>query len=446
MNHPTITLGVCGTFGSPNGFQQCFYQATPFSRSLDLDSKALEVAAGTPLFMLRRDGDTNTVCLAAYSAAREPQSSRRGTFIGSAIVLPAGQYGAAALQALIEELHNDVISAPQNMVDGVLQVSEAVGLTVAEPNNLKAAEDSLQAGRQQFTSVVAGQVALVSGLASQLAQFIQWAFRYFPHFDTLYFTANANTQHNAAQKGMVPILNWPQFESEKEAVVAAEKAAQKQAEESKRADSQRGKKGASPAGGNTAFAEWDETDTQWSTSERKQRVAEHNNLLAHYNSLAAQYQIPDEPAGKSPKPKKAKKVRRLNRYKIAFFVLALLVAGAGSYLLFAGSQQRKANEAAAIAIANRQKAGQAPLNPAPNATLDSTLRATLFPGSLRGFSADSITAIVYANAATRATETWPQMQAQYRNTLVAANPGCFVGTGNAYWFVCDSLPVLPVRR
>ena len=266
MNHNTIALGVCGTFGSPNGFQQCFYQTTPFSRSLDLDSKALEIAPGEPLFMIRRDGDTHTVCLAAYSSAREPQSSRRGTFIGSAVALPAGQFSAQKLSDLIVELHSDVILAPENIVDGVLQVGEAVKLTVAEPHALKGAEESMQAGRQKSLPVLPGQVALIAGSPQNLTAFLETGLHYFTDFDTLYFTANADTHRNAVQKGLVPVLSWQQFESEKEIIVQQEKAAAKQAEEAKRAASKKKSKTASSPAEEVAFFEPWEQGAQWSRS------------------------------------------------------------------------------------------------------------------------------------------------------------------------------------
>jgi hypothetical protein len=447
MNHNTIALGVCGTFGSPNGFQQCFYQPTPFSRSLDLDSKSLEVCAGAPLFMLRRDGATETVCLAAYSSAREPQSSRRGTFIGSALVLPAGHFSAEALQSLIEELHNDVISAPQNLVDGVLQVSEAVALTVAEPHTLKAAEESLQAGRQQSVSVMAGQVALVSGTAGQLARFLEWSFRYFPHYDTLYFTANADTQRSVDTKGLVPVLTWKQFESEKEALVAEEKAAIRQAQELERQASQKPKRKSSAASSDSSPFELWESGAQWSRSEREQRIEEHNNLLRLYHSVAAQLQKAAEtgsivPAGKE----KHRKKRRLNLYKMAFWILLTLLIVGGSYWAITTLQQRKEAVAEALALADRDKFEHAPLDPAPTANLDSATRALLFPQGLRGWSADSVTSVMYAQKPDLTAEYWPRMQSKYRNALVAGNSGCFVGSGTAFYCICDTLAFIPVHQ
>ena len=444
MNQPTLALGVCGTFGSPNGFQQCFYQPTLFSRSLDLDSKVLEVSAGEPLFMLRRDGTTNTVCLAAYSFAREPQSSRRGTFIGSALALPAGQFSAEALSALIEELHNDVISEPQNIVDGVLQVSEAVALTVAEPHHLKAAEESLRAGRQQPVPVIDGQVALVSGTAEQLTLFLQWAFRYFAHFDTLYFTANPDTQRSAGLKTLVPVLSWKQFEREKDALIAAEKAAARQSQESARPNAKRLRQETPPSGKSRPFEPWDGDDVQWSRSEREQRIEEHNNLLHLYQSVMTQLQKPA--TSSSQGGEKHRKKKRPNKYKMAFWSLLLMVTAVGAYWGISRFLRHKSSVADALALADREQFDRSPLAPAPTANLDNPTRALLFPQGLRGWSADSITSVMYAQKPEITAEYWPRMQAKYRNALVAGNSGCFVGSGTTYYCICDSLSFIPVHR
>ncbi len=440
MNPNTIALGVCGTFGSPNGFQQCFYQPTPFSRSLDLDSKALEVAPGEPLFMIRCDGDTGAVCLAAYSAAREPQSSRRGTFIGSAIGLPAGRFRAEALSDLIRELHQDVISAPENMVEGVLQVSEAVKLTVAEPHSLKKAEASVQAGPQRRVSVVPGQVALIAGKTENLAAFLDAGLHYFAHFDTLYFTANTDTQQSATQKGLVPVWSWAQFAGEKEAMVQQEKAAAKKLEEAKRPAAKKKPKTASPASETAFFEPWEQTP-QWSRSEREKHIEAHNLLLQLYQNLAAQVQ---QTGNELPlQEEKPRRKRRLNRYKIAFWGLVVAVVCTGGYLLYRGAQQKKADAAATAALLEQQQESMRPLKPAPNAGLDSAGRATLFPQGFRGWSADSVTAQLYAGKPEVAA-AWPKMRARYRNALVAANKSCFVGSGNAFYCICDSLALVPV--
>ncbi|MCX2452091.1 hypothetical protein OQX61_12535 [Pedobacter sp. PLR] len=130
MNN-NINLIAFGTFGIPNGFRQ-----TPFAgdkensgriKSFDLNTNAIKLFPDTRIYSIRKQhiNGNNTIAYAVYSFAKEKNSDRGGTFIGSAMVY----YNKIAEENLtikcLDEFHNTLITNTKNINQHVLQVNHS---------------------------------------------------------------------------------------------------------------------------------------------------------------------------------------------------------------------------------------------------------------------------------------------------------------------------------
>ncbi|RZK18964.1 MAG: hypothetical protein EOO43_12095, partial [Flavobacterium sp.] len=87
-------ISTFGTFGNPNGFQQSYLFAQGkenIARSIkmfDLNTNAIKLFANSKVYAIRKEfvNDHRVISYSIYSYAKEQNSERSGTFIGSSIL------------------------------------------------------------------------------------------------------------------------------------------------------------------------------------------------------------------------------------------------------------------------------------------------------------------------------------------------------------------------
>lgn len=223
-----IGLGVFGTFGQPFGFQQYFYYDLNFNKSLDLNPNAIEVYPNSELYSVNRclSGGKYMVCFSIYTYARELNSSRGGTFIGSSVVLLESYIEAICIYKVLKELHQDVINNEGNVKNDCIQVDEAVKLNVREPFEFlqakskvrKISENNYHKRHNDSKFLIRSDNGV--NYEAQVISFFERAMNYYVDVDTLYFTSNDLIINNVRDKGLIKILDWNAFISQNQGEVS----------------------------------------------------------------------------------------------------------------------------------------------------------------------------------------------------------------------------------
>ena len=91
MNN-NINLIAFGTFGNPNGFRQTFFignrELSKSVKTFDLNTNAIKLFQDAGIYAIRKEyaAGHNIISYSVYSFAKEQNSERSGTFIGSSIL------------------------------------------------------------------------------------------------------------------------------------------------------------------------------------------------------------------------------------------------------------------------------------------------------------------------------------------------------------------------
>ena len=223
MENHSIGIGVCGTFGSPHGFQQKFYLDALFGKSLDLNAKAIEVYPGSELYSVKKDciDDVFSICITVYTYAKELSSSRRGAFIGSSIVLNNVYVSSQDIYNLLIELHRDIVTDNNNIRDGVLQVDKVYDINVRQPNyynKINPRDISFQGSKCSYNNDEKEEFVFVDDpfkSEQYLLDFFDASLKYFSDIDTLYFTFDERIKSYVDQQGLLSSVTWEHFNLQK---------------------------------------------------------------------------------------------------------------------------------------------------------------------------------------------------------------------------------------
>ncbi|MFZ4523954.1 MAG: hypothetical protein ACOYOE_00005, partial [Chlorobium sp.] len=218
----SISVGVFGTFGSPNGFQQYFYFDAVFRKSLDLNPNAIQIYSGPELFSIKKDvyNGIYSICCSIYTYAKEKNSSRGGTFIGSCVILQEAYVDSVDIYNLLIELHKDTINNEKNILNSIIQVSEAVKIEVTQPlsfEKVKSRIQHIETPDYYSFNINSNKTLFISGADShhsqenQIIKFIENSIKHFPDTDTLYFTFNDEIIDYVNKKKLLKIANWGTF-------------------------------------------------------------------------------------------------------------------------------------------------------------------------------------------------------------------------------------------
>ena len=221
-----LGFGVFGTFGQPFGFQQTFYFDVNINQSLDLNGNAIEVYPNTELYMIKREicNDVSSICFSIYTYAKEPNSNRGGTFIGSCIVLQDCFIKPEYIINLLSEFHADIVNNEINIFDNIIRVQQVESLIVAEPMNYdkyNATKKSSKNTKYDFLYVDPSKKYFIipneleTDKNKVLISFFEKALDEFGSFDTLYFSFDKSIIQYVLNKGLINTRKWEDFLSYK---------------------------------------------------------------------------------------------------------------------------------------------------------------------------------------------------------------------------------------
>ncbi len=218
-----FAIGACGTFGSPNGFQQITYHyELKFAPTLDLNSNIMRLAPNVELFGVKKhllsNGDY-LICFVLYTYVEELQSSREGAFIGSFIVFKNSVADSNRIYACLQEFHNLITKNPQNILGNRLQVTHIEDIKIAEPDEAKNIERNIKTldsipsyiGKQQI--LLTSQNANKETYGSDISDFFTKAINASEDIGTLYFTVNQELFFYAKKNNLIEVNYLSKFYS-----------------------------------------------------------------------------------------------------------------------------------------------------------------------------------------------------------------------------------------
>ncbi len=220
-----IDVGAIGTFGLPNGCTQSgFYNGKikTHNKSLDLNANAIKIFPNTILYVLRREIITNELSLifGKYSFAKEKNSNRGGTFVGSFISFYNCISNANHICSLLNEFHTNLIKNENNILNSILQVSHSKDFQVTLPKDFeKLNENILPLDVLEFISstISTNQNFVVyceEATEDKIVNFFQNCSAFFPNCETIYFTHSKEIATFVKEKGLLKIIHFSDFEYE----------------------------------------------------------------------------------------------------------------------------------------------------------------------------------------------------------------------------------------
>jgi hypothetical protein len=218
-----IGLGVFGTFGEPYGYQQSFYYDVHYNGTLDLNEAEIEFYPGSKLFAVRREliDGVYTVCFCIYSYARELNTERFGTFLGTCIVLQDGYAEADYIYASLKSLHEHVMNNDNNVENNIIIAQKAQDVVLKEPDEFVALKANvIPISKTPFfsSSVDTNKRFLVTpnplsedSKETQVINFFDKALKHYNDSESLYFSFDRNVYEFVTKADELEITDWDEF-------------------------------------------------------------------------------------------------------------------------------------------------------------------------------------------------------------------------------------------
>lgn len=228
MNN-NINLIAFGTFGNPNGFRQTFFignrELSKSVKTFDLNTNAIKLFPNTNIYAIRKEyaGGHNIISYTVYSFAKEQNSERSGTFIGSSILFTGKIAEENITLTLLNEFQKTLYS--KNVKDDVITVNHSDSFSVSKPTDfdkteyhLKPVEDLnfIQSSNKQL-------VVYCETNPAKLQSFFKNSVDLLNVYDTIYFTDSQEVATFVHQKGIFKLIqniaDKKEFEQEIQALL-----------------------------------------------------------------------------------------------------------------------------------------------------------------------------------------------------------------------------------
>lgn len=214
-----------GTFGNPNGFRQSpFLAGNPsFFKSIktfDLNTNAIKLSPNDKLYSIRKEvvNGLNTVAYTVYTYAKEQNSDRGGTFIGSSLLFVNEIADENLTISKLNEFHQILVS--KNTENDVISVNHSDDFSAVIPQdfdklnfNLKTFDDLTN-----FNSTNKFLVVFCETSANSLNTYLREALNLLNNYDAIYFTDSQEIAKFVNEKSVYKLIqnvgNQRDFEDE----------------------------------------------------------------------------------------------------------------------------------------------------------------------------------------------------------------------------------------
>jgi hypothetical protein len=215
-----INLIAFGTFGNPNGFKQTFFKGNKelakSVRTFDLKTDAIKLFPGNKLYSIRKEAanNFNVISYAVYSFAKEQNSERGGTFIGSGILFVNQIAEENITISLLNEFQQNLVNS--NTQNDIITVNHSDQFTVSKLKDFDKLEHNLRELKglnfEQSSNI---NLVVYSELNSnKLQQNLKQAIELLNVFDTIYFTESVEVAEFVHRQGIFKLVQIDGFELE----------------------------------------------------------------------------------------------------------------------------------------------------------------------------------------------------------------------------------------
>lgn len=216
-----INLIAFGTFGNPNGFKQTFFGDSnkELSRviiTFDLNTNAIKLFPGSSIYSIRKEiaNGVNVISYSQYSFAKEQNSERSGTFIGSSVLFTNKIADEGIIISILNEFQETLIN--RNVKDDVILVNHSDSLSVIKPKDLDKINFNLKeiSGINFSKTSNKNLVVYCVTKPTELQPLLFKSLDLLNVYNTIYFTQSHEVAEFVAQKGIFKLDKLEDFENE----------------------------------------------------------------------------------------------------------------------------------------------------------------------------------------------------------------------------------------
>lgn len=207
-----INLIAFGTFGNPNGFRQTFFvgskELAKSVKTFDLNTNALKLFPNSKIYSIRKEyaAGFNSIAYSLYSFAKEQNSDRSGTFIGSSILFTERIGEEIITLNQLNEFHSSLIA--KNVQNDVIMVNHSDKLSVSKPKEFEKLEYQLRDIENLNFIQSTGKTLVVFSPINEdvLSNLFKNSIDLLNVYDTIYFTDSREVAEFVNQKGIFKII------------------------------------------------------------------------------------------------------------------------------------------------------------------------------------------------------------------------------------------------
>lgn len=212
-------ISVFGTFGSPNGFNQSFLflEDKTIAQSIkkfDLNTNAIMLFPNTKLYSIRKDniGANKIISYTIYTYAKEPNSDRSGSFIGSGLSFIDQITEESISINLLNDFHQNLIE--KNLNNETLIINHSKDFSVTQPKDFDKINYNLKTVDGVNFNQNSNKILVVYCLTSlnQLQSYFKKSLNLLSEYDTIYFTQDKEIAEYVNSKKIFEITDDKGFE------------------------------------------------------------------------------------------------------------------------------------------------------------------------------------------------------------------------------------------
>lgn len=227
-------ISAFGTFGNPNGFKQSFWFTNDRNvvskiRTFDLNSNAIKLFPKSKVYSIRKEyaNGLNTISYSIYTYAKEQNSDRSGTFIGSSILYLNKIANEHITIKKLNEFHNKLEN--KNVLNETITVNHSDRFSIEKPSEFDQIELHLRDienlnFRQNTDNYL---VVFCSINDNSLNQLFEKSIDLLNVYDTIFFTDSPEVAEFVRQKGIFKLIqnagDKRDFEKEVDALIEENK-------------------------------------------------------------------------------------------------------------------------------------------------------------------------------------------------------------------------------
>jgi len=219
MNN-NINLIAFGTFGNPNGFRQSYFigdsKQSSVIKTFDLNTNAITLFPNSKIYAIRKENTIgeNSIYYCVYSFAKEQNSERSGTFIGTSILFTEKIAEEHLTLKVLNECQNSLYN--KNVKDNVILVSHSDQLSITKPKDFDRLNQHLRevADINLLQSSNKPLVVYCKTDDKEFQNILKRSIDLLNSYDTIYFTKSQEIAQYVHQKNIFNFVELAGFEAE----------------------------------------------------------------------------------------------------------------------------------------------------------------------------------------------------------------------------------------